>query len=111
MASTENRDTRFASSIRSSIQQVQIDYPYVNWLTFFNGCLNGIQKVKQDDIVLVLDPTYFRELGSILKRTANRRIGNYFAFSTIVYGASRLQVNGESVYVSADNCLLTVKQR
>lgn len=110
-ASKEDRQTRFASSIRSTIRQVRIDYPYVNWLTFLNECLNGIQTVNENDIVLVLDPNYFRKLGSIIQKNGNRRIANYFAILTIVYAASRLHVNYESVDVSAENCLLSTKEK
>lgn len=111
IASTEDRETRFASSIRSTVRQVQIDYPYINWLNLLNGCLKGLQTVNETDTVLVLNPTYFRKLGSILQATANRRIGNYFALSTIIYGASRLHMYDKSVHVSEENCLLSTKER
>ncbi|XP_037031520.1 neprilysin-2-like [Bradysia coprophila] len=110
IALTDDLETRFAWNTRSSIRQVQIDYPYINWLTFLNGCLNGSEMVTENDTVLVMDPDYFRQLGLILQKTTSRRIANYIGFATIVYGASRLHVNGIGVDVSTENCLLSTEE-
>ncbi|KAG4068443.1 hypothetical protein HA402_004783 [Bradysia odoriphaga] len=110
IALTDDPETRYASNVRSSIRQVQIDYPYINWLAFLNGCLNGSQTVTENDTVLVMDPDYFRQLGLILEKTTSQRIANYIGLSTIVYGASRLYVNDRSVNVSTENCLLSTQE-
>lgn len=60
-----------------TIQELQTNYPYVNWLEYFNFHLQNLTHIDQNEIVLVVDKNYLQRLGSLLESTPNRTIANY----------------------------------
>lgn len=60
-----------------TIQELQTNYPYVNWLEYFNFYLQNLTHIDQNEIVLVVDKNYLQRLGSLLESTPNRTIANY----------------------------------
>lgn len=78
--SLKNEDRRNATALYNpmSIKEMQVKYPYLQWLDYFNVILKptGLQ-VDESEIITVSVPTYFAQLGNILKETPKRAIANY----------------------------------
>lgn len=61
-----------------TIKQLQISYPYINWLDFINEQLpNGTEKVTENETIINSSPAFFERLENILNSTSKRTIANY----------------------------------
>lgn len=70
-----------------TIQELQTNYPYVNWLEYFNLNLQNETHIDRNEIVIVLDKNYLQRLGSIIESTPKRTIANYFAWRLVFFGS------------------------
>ena len=70
-----------------TIQELQTNYPYVNWLDYFNSYLQNQTTIDQDEAVIVVDKNYLQRLGSLMASTPNRTIANYFAWRLVFFGS------------------------
>jgi predicted metalloendopeptidase len=66
-----------------SINQIQRDYPYVEWLSFLNNILDQESQLQSSDIVIVEDLWYFERLGYLLRRTPKRILANHIAYRQV----------------------------
>jgi neprilysin len=60
-----------------SLTELQKAYPYVNWLTFINAILPKNVQIDDDEVIIVKDKNFFKELAQILKDTPKRTMANY----------------------------------
>ncbi|XP_023172900.2 neprilysin-2 isoform X2 [Drosophila hydei] len=58
-------------------QQLQIAYPYVQWVDYMNALLPEGLSVQVDEIINLTVPPFFEQLGKLLAKTPNRVIANY----------------------------------
>lgn len=73
-----------------TIEQLQLTYPYINWLEFINWNLHNILQVDQNEVVVVLDMGYILKLEKILQSTPKRTIANYFAWRSVLFSSDLL---------------------
>lgn len=73
-----------------TIQQLQTNYPYVNWLEYFQLNLQNHAHVDQNEMVIVMDRNYLQRLGSVLESTQKRTIASYFAWRLVFFGSYSL---------------------
>ena len=55
-----------------SIKELQVKYPFVQWLEYINVILPKEVNVNENEIVVVCVPTFFDQLGKLLERTPKR---------------------------------------
>lgn len=72
------------------IKELQVIYPYVNWLEYVNSNLNDIEQVDENEILTIPDKKYFQQLEEILKSTPKRTIANYFAWRLVMFSSNLL---------------------
>lgn len=70
-----------------TVQELQANYPYLNWLEYFNVQLQNETQIDQNETVIVLDKSYLQRLGSIMELTPKRTIANYFAWRLVFFGS------------------------
>lgn len=69
----------------TKLSDVQMSYPYIDWVDYINSLLpNGIT-VNDSEIITVSVPTFFAQLGPLLERTPSRTIANLLIWRTTVY--------------------------
>lgn len=62
------------------VSELQIKYPYIRWMDYFDAVLPADMKITPDEVVIVRTPTYFDHLAEVLQATSNRTIANFFAW-------------------------------
>jgi predicted metalloendopeptidase len=60
-----------------TIKELQVKYPYIQWLEYFNAILPKEVHVTDDETIIVSVISFFDELGNLLERTPKRAIANY----------------------------------
>lgn len=70
-----------------TIQELQSNYPYVNWLEYFNSFLQSQTHVDPNETVIVVDRSYLQRLGSLIESTPSRTIANYYAWRLVPFGS------------------------
>lgn len=73
-----------------TIQELQTNYPYVNWLEYFNLNLQNLTQIDENEIVIVVDRNYLQRLGGLIESTSKRTIANYFGFRLVLFGSYSL---------------------
>lgn len=68
-----------------TIRELQTTYPYVNWLEYFNGNLQSIRQIDENEVIIVVDKNYLHQLNGLLQSTPNRTIANYFAWRLVQF--------------------------
>lgn len=76
MSREERRDADKLYNLRT-ITQLNTDYPYTNWLTYFNSLLPEESQLVATDEVIVGALSFFEKLGDLLGATENRVKANY----------------------------------
>ena len=71
MPQEERRDTN-AQYNPFTIKELQVKYPYVQWLEYFNMILPNDVKVDENEIIIVNEPSFFDKLGNLLEETPKR---------------------------------------
>ena len=57
-----------------TIKQLQVKYPYVQWLDYFNAILPKEVQVTDDEVIVVSVISFFDELGKLLEKTPKRLV-------------------------------------
>lgn len=70
-----------------TIQELQTNYPYVNWLEYFSLHLQNQTHIDGNETIIVLDKNYLRDLGSVIESTRIRTLSNYFAWRLVFFGS------------------------
>lgn len=73
-----------------TIDQLQVKYPYLNWLEYIDGLLPPGVDINGNEVLIVDVPDYFTKLGPILWATPKRTIANYFAWRSVFFGSGLL---------------------
>lgn len=60
------------------ITELEIKYPHIRWMDYFNALMPTDMEIKPDEIVVVVSPLYFDRLAEILISTPKRVLANYF---------------------------------
>ncbi|XP_062123109.1 neprilysin-2-like [Drosophila sulfurigaster albostrigata] len=71
-------------------QQLQAEYPYVDWVDYMNALLPEGLSVQDDEIINLIEPPFFDQLGKLLARTPNRVIANYLMWRIHEFSLSYL---------------------
>jgi neprilysin len=82
MTNEERRDVKKLYNPRT-IEQLQIDFPYNDWLTYFNNLLPPESQVQYNETVVVGDLMFFVKLAGLLKSTSKRTLANYIAWRQV----------------------------
>ncbi|CAO1406051.1 unnamed protein product [Diamesa serratosioi] len=77
--SLPNEKRRNATALYNpmTIKDLQIKYPYNQWLEYFNAILPEKSQLKEDEIIIVSVISFFDELGKLLEKTPKRTMANY----------------------------------
>lgn len=67
-----------------TIEQLQVSYPYLNWLDFINAFLSDDVAVTSDETVINFVPEFFVQLDNTLRTTSTRGIANYLLWRTVL---------------------------
>lgn len=70
-----------------TIEELQLNFPYVNWLEYFNSFLQNQTQIDQNETVIVVDRNYLRRLGDLLESTPRRTIANYFGWRLVLFAS------------------------
>lgn len=73
-----------------SIHELQANYPYVNWLEYYNLLLQNEKRIDGNETVIVLDKNYLERLGGVMESTPKRTVANYFAWRLVFSGSHLL---------------------
>lgn len=60
------------------VAELEIKYPHIRWMDYFNALMPTDMKITSDEIVVVVTPVYFDRLAEVLEKTSQRTIANYF---------------------------------
>lgn len=60
------------------VAELEIKYPHIRWMDYFNAIMPTDIKIALDEIVVVVTPVYIDRLAEVLEKTATRTIANYF---------------------------------
>lgn len=61
-----------------TVAELEIKYPHIRWMDYFNALMPTDMKIKPDEIVVVVSPVYFDRLAEVLEKTPKRIVANYF---------------------------------
>lgn len=70
-----------------SLRELQTMYPYIQWIEYINALLPTGMSVDENEVVVVLTPSYFEKLGELLKETPSRVIANYLMWCVAEFSA------------------------
>lgn len=73
-----------------TLREVQDKYPYIQWVDYVNALLPSQLSVTEDEIVVILTPSYFERLEKLLKDTAPRVVTNYLMWRITSYSSTFL---------------------
>ncbi|CAH1722964.1 unnamed protein product [Chironomus riparius] len=77
--SLPNEKRRNATALYNpiTIRDLQIKYPYNDWLDYFNAILPPVSQVTEDEVIIISVISFFDELGPLLAKTPKRTLANY----------------------------------
>lgn len=70
-----------------TVRELQVLFPYINWLDYINSVLLNVLTIDENEIVIMDVPNYFVQLGPILQTTPKRTIANYFAWRSVLFAS------------------------
>ena len=73
MPQEERRDSNLLYN-PFTIKELQVKYPYIQWLEYITAILPKDVKVDENEIIIVQEPSYFNQLGKILDETPKRLV-------------------------------------
>lgn len=73
-----------------SIDQLEIAYPQIRWMDYFNALMPRDMKLSRSEIVTVVSPLYFERLAKLIEKTPKRIIANYFAWRSFIVSSNFL---------------------
>ena len=62
------------------VSELQIKYPYIEWMDYFDAMMPTDMKIRPDETVIVRTPKYFDRLAEVWQNTSKRTIANYFVW-------------------------------
>ena len=65
---------------RRTISQLQDEFPYNDWLSYFNSILPPEAQVDANETVDVGDYSFFEKLGDLFEKTSSETLANYIAW-------------------------------
>lgn len=71
MPQEERRDSNLQNN-PFSIRDLQIKYPYIEWLKYIKGILPEEVRIDDDEIINISEPSFFEQLGTIIENTPKR---------------------------------------
>ncbi|XP_031634008.1 neprilysin-2-like isoform X2 [Contarinia nasturtii] len=60
-----------------TLRELQQKYPYVQWIEYINALLPPELSVEENEIIVILVPSYFEKLSQLLQDAPKRQIANY----------------------------------
>lgn len=75
-----------------TLKEMQIKYPYTDWIKYINQLLPEKVRVDENEVVVVNSPKFFQQLGKLLAATSNRTLSNYLIWRTIDYASYYLSM-------------------
>lgn len=75
--SNEERGNFTSLYNKYSLKQLQQMYPNIQWVEYVNAWLQPTQSVDENEMVVVMVPSYVKSLDRLLQNTSNRTIANY----------------------------------
>lgn len=57
---------------RLTVEELQSEFPFINWLEFINNLMPDNVKITKDEIVSITSKDYLKKLGELLKVTPKR---------------------------------------
>ena len=88
----ERRDAEALYNLRN-ITQLNIDYSYQDWLSYFNSLLPAESQLVSTDVVIVGALSFFEKLDELLSRTPKRVLANYAIWRHVVSSISYMPSN------------------
>lgn len=73
-----------------TIAELELKYPHIRWLDYFNALMPKDMKLSNDEVVVIVTPSYFERLAEVLEKTPKRTIANYFMWRFVVENVYRL---------------------
>ncbi|KAJ8664532.1 hypothetical protein QAD02_006194 [Eretmocerus hayati] len=64
----------------SNIEELQSEYPDVQWLSYINGILPSSIRAKNSDKIVIFNPEYFSNLNRAISQTEKRVLANYIFY-------------------------------
>lgn len=61
------------------VSELQIEYPHIKWMDYFNAIIPTDMKITPDDVVFV-QGGYMDRLAEVWQKTSKRTITNYFVW-------------------------------
>lgn len=99
----DRRDAEALYNLRT-VSTLNSDYPYNDWLAYFNSILpEGVQLALEDEVI-VGALTFFEQLGDLLAETEPRVLANYVAWRQAVASVPQMSSRfreRRQVYVTA----------
>ncbi|KAH8393939.1 hypothetical protein KR215_008613, partial [Drosophila sulfurigaster] len=87
-------------------QQLHAAYPYVDWVDYMNALLPEGLSVQDDEIINLIEPPFFDQLGKLLVKTPNRVIANYLMWRihefSLSYISQEFHTRKEKYYMTVD---------
>lgn len=62
----------------------------MSWFDYFNGCTRNLVHIDENEVIIVVDKEFLRQLGDFMKSTPKRNIANYFAWRVVLFGSTLL---------------------
>lgn len=73
-----------------TIAELQVRYPHIRWMDYFEALMPKEVKLTETEVVVVVAPIYFERLSSVLENTTRRTIANYFAWRSFLVSSNFL---------------------
>ncbi|XP_033220986.1 neprilysin-2-like [Belonocnema kinseyi] len=81
--SDEERRNQAALENLMTVKDLTRKYPFVHWKKYFNAILKSAFIIGDDEIIKVSVPTFFKNLGKLLKKTHKRVLANYLLWQVL----------------------------
>lgn len=72
------------------LKDIQQKYPFMEWLEYVRNLLPTSVPIDENDMIVIMVPTYFEKLGDVLAKTSKRTISNYLTQRVVMYGGKYL---------------------
>lgn len=88
--SSEERRNISVTFNEYNIQKLQSEFPYLNWHDYISWNLNDAVTVDENDVIIVPDVNYLRQLNALLQKIPNRTVANYLAWRSVLFSGDLL---------------------
>ncbi|XP_043465939.1 neprilysin-2-like [Leptopilina heterotoma] len=77
------KEEKSKSRIRFTVKELIENYSNILWKEYFNTFLKPFNTIKDDDIVLIADASYFKQLNNLIKQFSKRDQANYLIWKVV----------------------------